>query len=119
MTYAAPWTPSDMADRYGSGYHFLKKSGFNGKGCGKYEQGIQVPLDNDIYDHTYGLGFNPYRQPSVFPPNVNHIYGGQLKLVNPLLIDINQTPTLDIFPKDEALMDFLGVYDDLPKFHHK
>ena len=76
VMYAAPWTPSEMDDWYGSGYLLLKKLGFNGQGCGKYEQGIQVPLDNEIYDHTYGLGFNPYKQPSNFPLNVNHICGG-------------------------------------------
>lgn len=119
VTYTTPWTPSKMAGRYGFGYHFLKKSGFNGKGCGKYKQGIQVPLDNEIYDHTYGLGFNSYRQPSIFPLNVNHIYGGHLKLVNPFLLDNHQKPTLDVFPEDEVLLDFLGVYEDLPTFHHK
>lgn len=51
--------------------------------------------------------------------NVNHICGGQIKLVNPLLIDMNQAPSLDICLEDETLIEFLGIYNDLPKFHHK
>lgn len=110
-------TVSDVAYRYSPWYYFLAKHRYYGQGCGKFEQGIQVPLSNDGYEHTYGLGFNPYKKPQFFL-NMNHICSGPLKLSNPHLITFDQLPSLDVYSSDDALVDFLGTYMDLSSFHH-
>ena len=83
------------------------------------EQGIQVPLDSGFPKQTYELGFNPYKKPSLFSLNVNHVFIRPLKLLKLNLMDFNQRTEMDLFPDDDALMDFLRVYDNLPPFHHK
>lgn len=118
VSYEAPLTIPDMVDQYGPRYWFLAKHGFYGQGCGKHEQGIQVPLSNDIYDHSFGLGFNPYKQPFFFP-NVNHIYSGSLKLTNPHLIAFDQSTSLDVFSSNDALADFLGTVSPTLVVQHK
>ena len=76
-------------------------------------------MDSDFIENAFGLGFNPYKKPSLFPLNFNHICSGSHKLINPNLLDFEKIIKMDVFPDDEALMDFLGVYDDHPSFHHK
>lgn len=51
--------------------------------------------------------------------HVNHICNGSLKLTNPRLLNFDKLMKMELFPDDEAVMDFLGVCDNLPSFHHK
>lgn len=101
QTYEAPLTPENMVDCYGPGYTLLKKSRFNGKGCGKFEKGIQVSLDSGFPIYTFRLRSNPQKQPLLLPLNVNHIYSGHVKLINPNLLDFYEKNKMDIFPDDE------------------
>lgn len=42
-----------------------------------------------------------------------------LSLVHPKMIrKINKHMSLDIFQNDESLVEFLGVYDNFPTYHH-
>ena len=70
-TIEAPLTLENMSNSYGLGYSFLKKYEFNGKGYENFKNGIQVPLDSVFRKYTFGLGFNIYKQTSLFPLNAN------------------------------------------------
>lgn len=69
-------------------------------------------------EHSYSLGFNPYKQPQPITLNVKNISFGPLKFVNPHLIYFDHKNSFDTFTTDDALAEYLGVYDDLPPFHH-
>lgn len=63
MTKEALLSLSSMDSCHGIGYHLLTKHGFIWNGCDEQEQGIQVSLGNGGHEHSYGLGFNPFKQP--------------------------------------------------------
>lgn len=61
QTYETPPSLTKMANIYGPSFHILGKSGYNGNGCGAYEQGIKVPLENNAQETSFVLGYNPLK----------------------------------------------------------
>lgn len=43
---------------YGKGYKFIKPLGYAGKGCGKHEQGIHVPVEPNTQETKTRLGYS-------------------------------------------------------------
>lgn len=121
QTCKAPPSLIEMAILYCPSFHILASSGYNGNACGVNEQGIKIPLENLPREASFGLGYNPFKptkaskRPSL---NVKIIFSSNsLSIVNPQLIDLDSSPSLDIFSTDDSLAVFLGVYDNLPRYH--
>ncbi|GLJ23982.1 hypothetical protein SUGI_0456270 [Cryptomeria japonica] len=122
LSYEKPPSFPEMADRYGRGFHIFAKHGYHGKGCGANEQGIRVPLETNFHNYAFGLGYNPWRHTKASKRpciSVNAI-STSLSIQHPEYIDEDSSGdcALDIFPTDDALAEFLGAYDTLPRYHH-
>ncbi|GLJ11025.1 hypothetical protein SUGI_0140700 [Cryptomeria japonica] len=113
---------SEMDDRYGHGFRIFAKHGYHGNGCGTHEQGIKVPLENNLHNYAFGLGYNPCKctKASKRPCISVNAISTSLSMQHPEYIDEDPSCAcaFDVFSTDDALAEFLGAYDTLPRYHH-
>lgn len=104
-----------MERLYGRGYELMKQLGYNGKGCGKHEQGICVPIEPNTQDMKTSLGYSfskitkTTQQPSL---NINTITCKPritLTLKHPKFLDMTSPPSWEYVESDEALKQMLGA----------
>lgn len=99
-------------------FQILARCGYNGNGCGAQEKGIKVPLENNFRDMTFRLGYDPFectkasKAPSI---SVNVISTSlSIKYLEYIDYDSSSVFSLDVFHPDDSLVEFLGLYDNLP-----
>ncbi|GLJ36816.1 hypothetical protein SUGI_0742690 [Cryptomeria japonica] len=129
LSYEKPPFLSEMANRYGCGFHILAKSGYSGNGCGANEQGIKVPLEHNMHEYSFGLGYNlskptkASKRPSL---NVNAIFSSDddLTSTKSSSTSINShAPHKEILAMNKSLYDSPQIskstYESLSPIHHK